>query len=102
MEHWQVVIVVVGTMVSIWGLFLRASWRMDQKIVRIYERLDEYKKLSDKIFVRRDMCDQTVRFNADLYERLETRIAAFSLEFKQEMAEMKKLFIDFLKHASKK
>ena len=97
MEHWQVAVIVASAMIGLWGIFLRAMWKTDQKIARIYERLDDYKKLSDKVFVRKDMCDQTLKFNTDMYARLETRFNESFIELRASIKRIEDMVLELIK-----
>lgn len=106
MEHWRTISILVGLLITS-GSIVMAFYNFKEEIKkivddqekrsekargRIYERLDEYKQMSDKVFVRKDMCDQTLKFNSEIYQRVEKAVTKLSLE----VEELKKLIIELM------
>lgn len=106
MEHWRTISILVTLVLTGGGVVAafynfkeeikkivdRVEKDADKKRARIYERLDEYKQLSDKVFVRRDMCDQTLKFNAEIYQRVERAVSKLSIE----VEDLKKMMVEFM------
>ena len=105
-EHWRTISILVGLLltggsvvIAFYGFkedMKKFSEDLDKRSEaargRIYERLDEYKQMSDKVFVRRDMCDQTLKFNSEIYQRVEQAVTKLSIE----VEELKKLIMELM------
>lgn len=92
----QLIISVVGLLVTILSFFFgllkyfqfridKVTKERDEKINRVYERLDEYKLTLEEKFVSKDVCTVLHTHNAENFKRLEERMEAGFKDIKQDI-----------------
>ncbi len=84
------VIGIILALLGIVGFIIKIDASYRQKIGRIYERFDEYKKFVNEQFVQRDMCKIIHDNGAANFIRLEARVEAGFKNLDEKITELLK------------
>ena len=76
-------IITVTGIIGIFGLVWKAGRDNDNKVSRIYGRLDEVKKDNDEKFTRKDMCELQHKQVNDNFDKVKEDLAEIKADIKQ-------------------